>query len=136
MVETANAALTTPIVATLIRRGVSHVAWRFCSQVRAPVAPVAAAIAHAMHTRSVYLPQGVAHMWRCDLRLQPSLLGQEMAPHSLGLALHPGLARAQPLDDPPLRALNLIDLKADTRQIIQGLTEQMIGLEANREGLQ
>ena len=53
-VETANAALITPIVATLIRRGVSHVAWLFCSQVRAPVAPVAAAIAQAIHRRRLY----------------------------------------------------------------------------------
>jgi len=52
-VETATAAVTMPIVATFIRRGVSHVAWLFCSQVRAPDAPVAAAIAHAMHTRSL-----------------------------------------------------------------------------------
>jgi hypothetical protein len=50
-VETPSAALITPIVATRRRRGVSQVAWLFCSQVRAPVAPVAAAIAHIMHTR-------------------------------------------------------------------------------------
>jgi len=48
-VETASAAVIAPTVATFIRRGVSHVAWRVCIQVRAPVAPVAAAIAHAMH---------------------------------------------------------------------------------------
>ena len=53
-VETAKAALIMPIVATFIRRGVSHVAWLFCSQVRAPVAPVAAAIAHIMHMRSFW----------------------------------------------------------------------------------
>ena len=62
-VETAKAALIMPIVATFIRRGVSHVAWLFCSQVRAPVAPVAAAIAHAMHMRSVY-----AEPWSGRLR--------------------------------------------------------------------
>jgi hypothetical protein len=42
-----------PIVATFSRRGVSHVAWLFCSQVRAPVAPVAAAIAHITHMPAV-----------------------------------------------------------------------------------
>jgi hypothetical protein len=36
-------------VATFIRRGVSHVSWRACSQDRAPVAPAIAAIAHAAH---------------------------------------------------------------------------------------
>jgi hypothetical protein len=41
----------TPTVATFTRRGVSHVAWLFCSDVRAPVAPVAAAIAHIAHAR-------------------------------------------------------------------------------------
>jgi hypothetical protein len=53
IVETASAVLMTPIVATFKRRGVSHVAWLFCSQVRAPVAPVAAAIAHITHMRAV-----------------------------------------------------------------------------------
>jgi hypothetical protein len=51
-VETASAALIRPIVTTLIRRGVSHVAWLFCSQVRAPVAPAAAVMAQATHMRS------------------------------------------------------------------------------------
>lgn len=87
--ETANAALMTPTVAALIRRGVSHVAWLFCSQVRAPVAPAAAVIAHATHMRSVY----------------------------------PRLACSEPLDDTPLRALDLIDLKADAREIVEGIAE-------------
>lgn len=53
MVETASAVPMTPIVATFKRRGVSHVAWLFCIQVRAPVAPVAAAIAHITHMPAV-----------------------------------------------------------------------------------
>jgi len=53
-----NATLITPIVATLIRRGVSHVAWLFWSQVRTPAAPVAAAIADITHVR-----------WRLALKL-------------------------------------------------------------------
>jgi hypothetical protein len=43
---------------------VSHVAWLFCSQVRAPVAPAAAVMAHATHTRSVYLGPPAAHATR------------------------------------------------------------------------
>jgi hypothetical protein len=88
-VETVNAALITPIVATLIRRGLNHVAWLFCSQVRAPVAPVAATIAQAMHTGSVYSR----------------------------------LPCSEPLDDPPLRALYLVYLEADTGQVVHGLAE-------------
>ena len=62
MEETANAATKSAIVIALSRWGVSQVTCRVCSQVRAPVAPAAAAIAHAPHMpaivrmRSVRLP--------------------------------------------------------------------------------
>jgi hypothetical protein len=46
-----------------------------------------------------------------------------------------GLERSEPLDDPPLRALHLIDLKSDAGQVVERIAEQMIGLEANRQGL-
>jgi hypothetical protein len=47
--ETPNAATHSAIVAARTRRGVSHVRCRACSHERAPVAPAAAAMAHAAH---------------------------------------------------------------------------------------
>ena len=43
---------------------------------------------------------------------------------------------AYTLDDPPLRPLDLIDHKADAWQVVQRLTQQVVGLEAGRERLQ
>ena len=42
---------------------------------------------------------------------------------------------AQPLDDAPLQALDLIDLKANAGQVVKRIAEQMVGLEANRQRL-
>jgi ketosteroid isomerase-like protein len=47
--ETPKAATHSAIVTARMRRGVSHVRCRACSHERAPVAPAAAAIAHAAH---------------------------------------------------------------------------------------
>jgi hypothetical protein len=48
-VETSSAAANSAMVARRSRRGVSQVAWRDCSQQRAPEAPAAAAIAQPTH---------------------------------------------------------------------------------------
>jgi len=50
--EIPKAATMRATVAAFSRPGVSHVRCRVCSQVRAPVAPAAAAIAHAPHMRT------------------------------------------------------------------------------------
>jgi hypothetical protein len=55
-VEPMNAAPMTESVATLMRRGVSQLAWLFCSHVRVPVAPAAAAIAHITHITHRLIP--------------------------------------------------------------------------------
>jgi hypothetical protein len=57
IVETANAITIKAIVTAFMRLGVSHVMWCVCSQVRTPVAPVAAAMAHPMHMSSRLPPQ-------------------------------------------------------------------------------
>ena len=49
--EPIAAAVKSVIVATLMRRGVSHVVCCACSQERAPLAPAIAAIAQAAHMR-------------------------------------------------------------------------------------
>jgi hypothetical protein len=59
MEETANAAMKSAIVIALSRWVVSQVICRACSQVRAPVAPAAAAIAHAPHMPAIVRMRGV-----------------------------------------------------------------------------
>jgi hypothetical protein len=59
MEETANAAMKSAIVIALRRWGVSQVTCRACSQVRAPVAPAAAAIAHAPHMPAIVRIRGL-----------------------------------------------------------------------------
>src|SRR6266480_7587455 len=46
------------------------------------------------------------------------------------------LVGPQALNDSPLRAVNLVDLEADTRQIVQGIAQQVVSLEAHRERLE
>lgn len=49
IVENAKAATNSAIVAAFSRAGVSHDRSRVCNQLRAPLAPAAATIAHAAH---------------------------------------------------------------------------------------
>ena len=43
---------------------------------------------------------------------------------------------AEPLDDPPLRALDRVDLEADAGHVVEGIAQQVVGLEPDRERLE
>src|SRR4051812_1257713 len=46
------------------------------------------------------------------------------------------VSRPEPFDDAPLRSLEVLDLEADRRYVVERLAGQVVGLEANKQGIE
>jgi hypothetical protein len=67
--------------------------------------------------------------------IPPSIVALASSPNGCAFQTLPGPVGPQSLDDPPFRALDLVDLEADAGQIVEWFPHQVVGHEADEKWL-